>query len=113
MILDKQGMGIEIKKGWLKVLNGEYQAHDDGLILIWPAVLDSNKWVKVDIPHEIKLHGKFSALIHYNPELYQHGLVIGPNFLNGQGGKISFRFKQDSAGELQLMWLVKLEIIKL
>lgn len=111
-LLTKSGIGIAMKKGWLKV-EGPHEVED---AIYMPPVLDfsgkAKKPVVYTMDQDVRLGNRYLALVEYHPDLRTKGTLNGPTVLTGDyQDKISFRFMGDEDFDFTgHAWVVKLII---
>jgi hypothetical protein len=111
-VLNKAGIGIAMKKGWLRVDGG--CVVEDAIYL--PPILDfsvkAKKPVIYTMEQDIKLGGRYLALVEYHPDLRTKGTLNGPSVLIGDElDKIAFRFMGDEDIDFTAYpWIIKLII---
>lgn len=83
-LLDDTGLGIALKKGYLRV-SGEYLVANGWLYLLTtePLSFKGKTTVQYQVPHGITLSRKYMAMVDYNDELYLNGMIGGPSVLTG------------------------------
>jgi hypothetical protein len=83
-LLDDTGLGIALKKGYLKV-SGEYLVANGWLYLLTtePLSFKGKTTVQYQVPHGITLSSRYMAMVDYNDDLYLNGMVGGPSILTG------------------------------
>jgi hypothetical protein len=116
--LDKNGIGIEIKKGWLKIEGDNYHVDEGGIelysILNDISGVSPKEQVEFIFPHTITTSGRFMVCFSYHPDLLLRGWISGPTFSIDGVIKPRFKFKAEKAVDLStLPWLVRLLVFKL
>ena len=116
--LTNSGIGIEIKKGWLKVNEGPYNITSDSIQLVDTVAgirtVNPKENIEVIFPHVLTLNGRYMVAFSYHPTLLARGWISGPTLLTDNLIHPKFKYKAEKATDFsELPWIISLNVFKL